>query len=367
VNGTGFPSSTNVDILYDGDLIATSTTAISGVFSALFSVPESTAGYHAVAAKTSVSDISDAVRFEVKPSISGIALASGGVNTLVTITGKGFAAADNNIAVMLGTVKIGTAASNNKGTITGKQMEFAAFPGGTYEMKATDSAGNSATAREKFTVKANMTITPTDGDVGTQVTLGGTGFLADTSISLILDKTTLKPATPVRTASTGSFTGSFVIPKMSAGAHTITVTDGNNSYNATWTMENTPPPAPSPRAPVNKQAPAFAWGEVTDPSGVTYDFQVAREATFAFPILARENLTTTSYALSPVEALERGLYYWRARAVDGAGNTGAWSTPLAVRIGWPLPTWALGLLALLALAIIVLFVRIISRSIVARL
>ncbi|MBM2832687.1 MAG: hypothetical protein HW414_1739, partial [Dehalococcoidia bacterium] len=32
VNGTGFPSSTNVDILYDGDLIATRTTAISGVF-----------------------------------------------------------------------------------------------------------------------------------------------------------------------------------------------------------------------------------------------------------------------------------------------------------------------------------------------
>jgi len=96
------------------------------------------------------------------------------------------------------------------------------------------------------------------------------------------------------------------------------------------TEDNTPPPTPSLVLPadganITDNTPILDWSDVSDPSGVTYDLSIARDAGFASIILQKTGLTVSNYELTLAEALAAGTYYWRARAVDGAGNVGSWS------------------------------------------
>jgi hypothetical protein len=84
--------------------------------------------------------------------------------------------------------------------------------------------------------------------------------------------------------------------------------------------------------------PLFDWSDVSDPSGVTYDLSIARDAGFVSTALLKNDITTSTYALIPAEALEPGEYYWRVRAVDGAGNVGLWSENWSFTLSLTPPT-----------------------------
>jgi hypothetical protein len=95
-------------------------------------------------------------------------------------------------------------------------------------------------------------------------------------------------------------------------------------------VDNMPPPTPSLISPTNganltDSTPLFDWSDVSDPSGVTYDISITRDAGFASIALQKTGLTASAYELAPAEALAAGTYYWRVRAVDNAGNIGLWS------------------------------------------
>ena len=94
----------------------------------------------------------------------------------------------------------------------------------------------------------------------------------------------------------------------------------------------------------------FDWEDVTDPSGVKYTLQVATDADFTNVILQKPDLTESEYTLTDEEKLEsvgeEEPYYWRVRAVDGAFNNSAWTTPASFRVGFifNIPTWGIYLL-----------------------
>lgn len=69
--------------------------------------------------------------------------------------------------------------------------------------------------------------------------------------------------------------------------------------------------------------PTFEWGAVIDGSGVTYQLQVDDDDEFLSPELDVSDIEEPSY--KPEEGLDNALYYWRVRAIDGAGNEGEWS------------------------------------------
>lgn len=88
-------------------------------------------------------------------------------------------------------------------------------------------------------------------------------------------------------------------------------------------LDFTPPPSPQLISPDNgtmtaDNTPTFDWSDVYDPSGVTYDFEIVN-------VFIKVGLIQSSYTLEDSEALPDGTYYWRVRAVDGAGNVGNWS------------------------------------------
>ena len=65
---------------------------------------------------------------------------------------------------------------------------------------------------------------------------------------------------------------------------------------------------------------------MTDASGVKYQVQVDDNSDFSSPLLDQALLTASDYTMAAGETLPAGTYYWRVRAIDGAGNASAWTS-----------------------------------------
>jgi hypothetical protein len=94
--------------------------------------------------------------------------------------------------------------------------------------------------------------------------------------------------------------------------------------------DTTPPPTPSLISPANGSTttdatPILDWSDASDTSGVTYSLSIAKDPGFVSIVLEKSGLMFSTYELTSGEALPAGTYYWRVRAVDGAGNVGSWS------------------------------------------
>ena len=106
---------------------------------------------------------------------------------------------------------------------------------------------------------------------------------------------------------------------------------GNTSAWAggwTFTVDTTAPPMPELAYPANgtvtsDSTPWLDWSAVTDATAVHYQLQVDDGAEFSAPVVNRTWLNGSSWSVDV--ALPDGVYYWRVRAVDAAGNTSAWT------------------------------------------
>ncbi len=121
------------------------------------------------------------------------------------------------------------------------------------------------------------------------------------------------------------------------------VNTGDFSSTADFTVlpDTTPPGVPVLKSPATGDSfddttPTFVWSAVTgDISGVTYTLEISFQAlNFASLVFSRnaikdENPTTTGdidFTLPLTDSLLPGTYIWHVRAVDGAGNTGDFSS-----------------------------------------
>jgi hypothetical protein len=132
-----------------------------------------------------------------------------------------------------------------------------------------------------------------------------------------------------------------------------------NNVKVSFTISNTPPPVPTQSLPKDNSAigltgnatPTFKWSNVTDPNGVTYQLQIDTSPDFSDPVLNKTGIQANHYTLYASEALPRGTYYWRVRAINNASTESAWSEPRTIKSGIMAP-WMLGLIIVLGLAAI---------------
>ncbi len=180
-------------------------------------------------------------------------------------------------------------------------------------------------------VTSKLLINKTTGEVGARLTLSGTGFEADVPVQIIFDSTEMLT---IDTDDLGKFTNGITVPVTNAGSHFISVTDGVNTQQLLFVVENEPPPVPQLLSPKRKegvtQPITFDWGSVFDPSEpVKYEIQIAHDVNFRYPVIIRENLTESEYTLTVGEELlpnrRWNYYYWRIRATDSAGNISGWA------------------------------------------
>lgn len=134
----------------------------------------------------------------------------------------------------------------------------------------------------------------------------------------------------------------------------------NLSEARRFLVDSVAPPAPALLSPTEGSVlggtPTFEWSVVVDPTGVAYELLVDDDPSFESPRLRAGGLVGGSY--TPEGALEWGTWYWRVRAVDGAGNE-SWSETFRFTISgggekpstaWPAVAISVALAALIALA-----------------
>jgi len=355
IKGTGFgEDEEDIEIRYyldgsDYERVKRDITADEhGTWEVKFTVPASSKGEHEIDAKGDDSSLSEVkgTSFTVKPGIN-LSEPSGYVGDSITVTGAGFRASETSIKVTYDGTQVGsstTASEDGTWTITFEVPESAR---GTHKIDAHGSSTSAASiSDEGFTVLPKIMLVPTSGHVGTSLSVSGTGFAGSKSVTIKYDATQVATTT---SDSKGSFSATFLAPKSRHGEHTITVTDtSGNTANVKFTMESTPPAKPTLSSPANgtrigfigSQAPTFQWTAVTDESGVGYMLQIASDEGFTNLVVPEiSGLSETNYTLSKEQALPRGAYYWRVKAIDGAQNDSGWTAPYSFQVGL-MPLWA---------------------------
>lgn len=356
IRGKGFEDEEYIDVFYDGEEIEIADgddkTDDDGEFRLTITIPESTAGSHIITVE--VDEDEGQAKFTVEPRID-ISDTSGRIGDKVTVTGTGFSDSIS-VAVSFGGNRVANGETDNEGNFS-VIFYVPAVGKGTYVVGVEDEEGNKGD-KYSFIVQSDISVSPvtsqvSPGHVGMDMTISGTGFIPSHEITITYASTPIVFTTISR--NDGSFSFTFKIPKSAPGSHTVTATDGTNSMEVTFFMEEAAPPIPQPLEPemgtIPEQPVKFEWCGVTDPSGVTYTLQIAKDKNFTDIVLEKEGLTKSEYTMTQtedekLESTEDGDgYWWRVRATDGASNMGNWSGAKSFVVGVvesiiTIPDWA---------------------------
>lgn len=344
ITATGFATAEGgIKVLYGGKEVRSGITSeVNGSWSTSFAVPPSTSGSHIVNVQgntTASKDVPDMI-FTVAPAVT-ISPTSGAVEDSIKVSGSGFANNETSIEI----------------TFDGKSLErnILADDSGNWSVNTKvppcGSGPHTVTASGRvtpsayitpatFTTQAVLTAVPRSGNVKDELRVTGSGFNAGKDFSISFDS---NPVASGSVNESGSFQSMFKAPGGKSGSLTITATDTKGATaSTTFAMETTAPETPKIASPKDGATVGlmgdtkinFKWSDETDPSGVTYDIEVSAGSNFAKNLFAHARLADAKYTLTEAEALSNGEYFWRVRAVDGAGNVSDWTPATSVKVGF---------------------------------
>jgi len=248
VTGTGFTADSTV-LIYFPDMSTLKTSASTGptgYFYAAFTIGEYPAGskslwvldgtfYH--------------ITFTITPII-GLSSSSGEVGDQITVTGVGFAA-DKDVTITFAGEEVGTTTTTSLGSFTNATFTVPDSYRGSHTVKVLDTSNYYDTAT--FTTQQSISVNPTSGAVGNEVTISGTGFRVDKSITITFDGDTVTTSPPaVTTDDDGSFSNTtFTVPAAVNDTYEVEVSDGyyTDSVNFAVAAGVTISPVTSPTSP----------------------------------------------------------------------------------------------------------------------
>jgi hypothetical protein len=380
ITGEEFLGNEDLVITYDDDEIDIESgdddTDRDGEFDLTVLIPESTTGAHTI--KVTVGGSEAEAEFTVEPEII-LDPTSGEAGTDVSVSGTGFGRR-SDVVVYFDAEGVATDTTNSDGSF-GATFTVPELDAGIYDVEAEDDDGNLDTAKFTITVPeptqptepaptptpapspTAVNVSSTSGKTGSDLIITGAGFAAGGTVTIEFGDEILD--TVVADAS-GIFVAVLKVPSAKAGEHTITISDGTNTDEVTFTVEAVPPPIPKPLLPemgVKAETPViFDWEGVTvDAEPASYALQVAIDDDFAEDaiVLEKTSLTKSEYTATEAESIalagREDVYYWRVRAIDAADNEGEWTGAGEFYVSKPFsfPTWAL--YTLLGLGALVLF------------
>jgi len=354
IRGTGFVANEEeIYLTYDDVVVAQGISADGlGSFARSFLIPPSTSGNHLIAATSAGEEGSNEVteiRLKIKPEIS-LEYSKGPPSNSVSILGAGFGGKEQGILLAYdGSTVVSGISADDQGSF---QSSFLIPPSGAgphlIQAKSPISVA-SDNPRQTFTVFPSLNLSETSGSIDLPLLVVGQGFEPGSTVTLTYDNLTKATVTA---DDVGSVRLEFQIPESENGEHIIRLIDAQqNNEETSFTVESTPPPAPSLREPLDKGkggflggfTPATKWQAVEDTSGVRYTLQIATDPDFDEVILEKTKLEQPRYTLSDLEKLPRGDYFWRVKAVDKASNESGWSNVHELRSGI-MPIWLLSAL-----------------------
>jgi hypothetical protein len=238
VSGTGFESfaGTDINIFFDGEEIAASPLTVpeNGTFTTSFEVPDETESGTAYVKVTTV--IGGEVRKSFIVEEPGIELDIdvGAVGTTVTVEGRGFYAGG---AIDLyyyrdgGRVSVGEEVAGDTGAFA-YAFAIPDSTAGRHKIGAEDLLDNSDEAN--FEVIPAVTVSPSSGAIGDDLTLSGAGFGGNSDVTVYFSNVMVAVSSSNKY---GSFEASFSVPVLESGTYNIEAEDeADNKASLAFTV-----------------------------------------------------------------------------------------------------------------------------------
>ena len=158
----------------------------------------------------------------------------GYVGNQATVDGTGFAAS-KTVAIYFEDEAVTAIKTDENGRFSDATFTVPESSRGTHTVQARDETNNYAT--DSFSTRESLTITPTSGTPGDEVTVNGRGFRSNRPITITFDRDVVSPTTPEpRSDDKGSFTGVFTVPLRPSGTYEVEAGDGTNKARANFTV-----------------------------------------------------------------------------------------------------------------------------------
>ena len=355
VTGRGFEGNAKgLGVEYGGVSVASEiSTDAWGRFIATFEAPLLAAGNHPVTITNSAASAPPS-DFRIVPSIE-IYASHGPPSTTVTVKGTGFAPNEANITLTYAGQELTSSVTADAQGTFAAPVAIPSSTSGLHHLQASGpSTGQAARPEQPFEVTPALTLSEPLGSIGSNLDVIGQGFESNKNLSISYDDA---KAASVTTDGSGSFLAELTVPESRHGKHLIQASDASgNRIGTTFSVEDTPPPVPALLSPKDGDKgglfggfkPTQKWAEVEDPSGVSYSLVIARDPDFLDVVLEQEGLEKPIYVLKEEEALSRGKYYWRVKAIDQALNESPWSEGFVVQSG-VVPIWLIPLVLVLGM------------------
>jgi len=227
VVGQRFDAGKFVDIYYAGTIAGSGRTGISGGFTIIFTVPEGCNGGYQVHAKVGANvgyDTADTY-FTVKPGVT-VSPDQGPVGTTVTVEGRGFAENEDGIELyyylngIYETVGSNILANARGSWETSFQIPFSAR--GEHKLDAEGAESKLYEVKDAtFRVTAEISIDKSSGNVGENITMTGSRFVAnERHIEILFDGEAV--VADIRADDEGDWEESFEVPEMPTGEYSVT-------------------------------------------------------------------------------------------------------------------------------------------------
>jgi hypothetical protein len=227
VSGTSFAPSSSITIQLDGSIVTITTSDSTGAFFAPIVIPAAVAGSHTITATDGKNTLSKT--FNVVPDVS-LQPVKGAVGKLMTVTGAGFAAT-SSVQVTYDGVLMTSTTTDSSGSFSAT-LTVPNSVAGKHTVAATDASSNTASGTS--TVVPSISEKPVKALPGTGVTVTGTGFAANSAVTITFNGVQVVTTT---TDSTGSFTILYNVPNLPAAKYTVKAIDSvGNSATATFTV-----------------------------------------------------------------------------------------------------------------------------------
>jgi hypothetical protein len=261
VSGTGFtPGKTISTFSFDGATPAQTCTGQTitgtGAFSCIFTVPSDVASsvpYNVVATGSDGGFDTATASFTITTPTISLVPGDGPVGSTYTVTGSGFNVSSGATVSFNSTIQSPTGGSDCSYSLTvittnatgGFVCTFAVptVSAGSYPVMGLDAATDIPTVAMMFTVTPQVTFSPSSGDVGSPVTLEGSGFTANDVVTPFFNLSSSSCTQGmVSVSADGSFTCTITVPASLAGPYAIGAFTEDDALVAAAGMFTVDPP-----------------------------------------------------------------------------------------------------------------------------
>lgn len=236
ISGSGFTVGSTVSIYFPN---TTTSTGISALVDSLgnFVASSFDVGEYPAGSKTvwvNAGGTWHTSTFTITPKIT-LSPTTDYVGEEIAVDGTGFAAS-KDVTITFHNVNVGTAETNTLGSFTNATFTVPDSYRGSHTVKATDASSYYDTAT--FTTRQLITVSPTSGAAGDEVTVSGTGFRTTRSITITFDGVTVTTSpTSVSTNTLGSFSNAiFTVPAGVNDTYEVKASDGFYTDSVDFTI-----------------------------------------------------------------------------------------------------------------------------------